>query len=398
MKKKMWDLPRDVEEEVLCRVPLTSVGLVRSTCKRWNMLSRCDRLFAKKHLAHLAAEAAKKKDHPLVVMMMNYRVELMRLNLSNNDLDVVNPEAKLIGLDGIDVGEIFHCDGLLLCIPKEDHYRLIVWNPYWGRGQLRWIEHTHNHHLLDQHLNGRLDRYTYGLGYDKSSSQYKILRFIDYPLKFVEFKIYDFNSDSWRILDLFPPDNDWCIKFDERGLSLKGNTYWFAAEAMNYDAISFLVCFDFTTETFSPPLPLPFEAFPEDILSLSSSSTSLVVLFQSVDTLEMEIWISNTIEQPNALSWNSKVFLSANINQLISPHWNFPISACFFIDQEKKVAVIFDKNAPNGTSSREIAYIFFGGGVDDDVSFLKQQVVKESADPFCYSSACYYVPSLVQLN
>ncbi|KAJ4908498.1 F-box protein [Raphanus sativus] len=389
----MWDLPRDMEEEVLCRVPLTSVGLVRSTCKRWNMLSRCDdHLFAKKHLAHLAAEAAKKKDHPLVVMMMDYRVQLMRLNLSNNkdEVVVVNPEAKLIGLDQIDVREIFHCDGLLLCIPKEDHYRLIVWNPYWGRGQLRWIEHTHNHHLLDKHLSGCLDMYTYGFGYDNSSSQYKILRFMNYP-HVVEFKIYDFNSDSWRILDLFPPDNDWRIKFDQLCLSLKGNTYWFAAEAMNYDAISFLVCFDFTTETFSPPLPLPFEAFPQDTLSLSSSSTSLVVLFQSADTWEMEIWISNTIEQPNALSWNSKVFLSANIEQRIYPH-------CFFIDQEKKVVVIFDKNAPNGTSSREIAYIFVGGGVDDDGSFLKQQVVKESAYPFCCSHGCYYVPSLVQLN
>ncbi|CAN6805934.1 unnamed protein product, partial [Brassica oleracea] len=34
-KRKMSDLPRDVEEEVLCRVPLTSLGLVRSTCRRW---------------------------------------------------------------------------------------------------------------------------------------------------------------------------------------------------------------------------------------------------------------------------------------------------------------------------------------------------------------------------
>ncbi|KAG2334137.1 hypothetical protein Bca52824_005317 [Brassica carinata] len=370
------------------------------------MLSRCDHLFANKHLAHLAAEAAKKKDHPLVVTMMNYRVELMRLDLSNEDkVVVVNPEAKLAGLDQIDVREIFHCDGLLLCIPKEDHYRLLVWNPYWGRGQPRWIEHTHNHDLVDTHLFGRLDRYSYGLGYNNSSSQYKILRFIDYPPNFVEFKIYDFNSDSWRILDLPPRPDNWNIKLGERGLSLNGNTYWFASEALNFDAICFLVCFDFTTETFSPPLPLPFEAFHDDTLILSSSSSEyppqLVVLFQSADTSEMEIWISNTIEQqPNAgLSWNSKVFLSANIEQLIHPQWLFLRSACFFIDQEKKVAVVFDKNDRSGVSTREIAYIFVGGGgVDDDGSSFKQQVVKESPYPFCYSDAFYYVPSLVQLN
>ncbi|CAN6974795.1 unnamed protein product [Brassica oleracea var. botrytis] len=389
----MSDLPRDIEEEVLCRVPLTSLGFVRSTCKSWNMLSRCDHLFANKHLAHLA----KKKDHPLVVMMIDYRVQLMRLNLSDEDeVVVVNPEAKLIGLDQIDVCTIFHCDGLLFCIPKELD-RLLVWNPYWGRGQLRWIEHTHNHHVLDRF--GRLDRYTYGLGYNNTSSQYKILRFVDYPPKFVEFKIYDFNSDSWRILDL---DKNWCINVGERGLSLKGNTYWFAT-------ISFLICFDFSTETFSLPFPLPFEAFPGDALSLSSSSSSsvggeyppqqLLVLFQSQHTLEMEIWVSNTIELPNALSWNSKVFLSANIQQLIPHRWVFMRSVSFFIDQGKKIAVFFDKNGRNGTSTREIAYIFFGGGVDDDGSCsFKQQVVKESVYPFCYSHACYYVPSLVQLN
>uniref|UniRef100_A0A0D3B129 F-box domain-containing protein n=1 Tax=Brassica oleracea var. oleracea TaxID=109376 RepID=A0A0D3B129_BRAOL len=311
-KKKMSDLPRDVEEEVLCRIPLTSLGLVRSTCRRWNMLSRCDHLFANKHLlAHLAAEAAKKKDHPLVVTMMNYRVELMRLDLSNSedDVAVVNPEAKLAGLDQIDVREIFHCDGLLFCIPKEDHYRLLVWNPYLGRGQPRWIEHTHNHDLLDKRLSGRLDS-------SKSMTSTLI------PGGFL--------------------------------ISLLVQT----TGAMNFDAICFLVCFDFTTETFSPPLPLPFEAFPDDTLILSSSSSSsvggeyplqqLVVLFQSADTLKMEIWISNTIEQPNAaLSWNSK---------------------------EKKVAVVFDKDARRGAATRDMAYIFVGGGVDDDgSSSFKQQ-------------------------
>nr|VDD35191.1 unnamed protein product [Brassica oleracea] len=262
----MLDLPRDMEEEVLCRIPMTSLRPVRSTCKRWNTLSRCE-LFAKKHLGHQV------KEDPLVVMMMDYRVGLMRLNLSTTN-DIVKPEAKLTGLDQIDVCEIFHSDGLLLCIPKY-HSRLLVWNTYWGRQQPRWIDHTHNHHEVDKHLYGHLDKYMY------------VLRFIDYPQKFVEFKIYDFNSDSWRIiLDLLPP-RDWRIRFDERGL---------------------------------------------------------VVLFQRCDTLTMEIWISTTIEQPNAVSWNPKVFLSANIKQLVHPLWQFWPFACFFIDEEKKVAVVFDKN------------------------------------------------------
>nr|VDD50121.1 unnamed protein product [Brassica oleracea] len=259
-------------------------------------LSRCG-VFAKKHLAHHAKVAEEAKEDPVVVMIMDYRVFLMRFNLSNINNNVescVNPEAKLIGPDGsdqIDVREIFHCDGLLLCIPK-DHSRLVVWNPYWG--QIRWIECTHNYHLQPNHL---VDKYTYALGYDSSSSSHKILRFSDFATMFVEFRIYEFSSDSWRILDLLP--RVWMIGYGERGLTLKGNTYWFASEIQFKN--SFLVCFDFTRETFWSHLPLPFDdAYPEDTVSLSSvREDQLVVLFQPWDILTLEIWISNKIDEPN---------------------------------------------------------------------------------------------------
>ncbi|KAG2248264.1 hypothetical protein Bca52824_087892 [Brassica carinata] len=256
----------------------------------------------------------------------------MRFNLSNINNNVescVNPEAKLIGPDGsdqIDVREIFHCDGLLLCIPK-DHSWLVVWNPYWG--QTRWIECTHNYHLQPNHL---VDKYTYALGHDSSSSSHKILRFSDFATMFVEFRIYEFSSDSWRILDLLP--RVWMIGYGERGLTLKGNTYWFASEIQFKN--SFLVCFDFTRETFWSHLPLPFEdAYPED-----------------------------TIDEPNTVSWNNKVFLSADIRQLIHPQWQFPVSASFFIEEEKKIAVAFAKDTDIQNPTREVAYII---GVDGSI-------------------------------
>ncbi|CAH8261111.1 unnamed protein product [Arabidopsis lyrata] len=36
----MSDLTQDLVEEILCRVPITSLGAVRSTCKGWNALSK----------------------------------------------------------------------------------------------------------------------------------------------------------------------------------------------------------------------------------------------------------------------------------------------------------------------------------------------------------------------
>ncbi|KAH0902623.1 hypothetical protein HID58_042126 [Brassica napus] len=323
---KMSDLPRELAEEALCRIPVTSLRPVRSTCKKCGV-------FAKKHLAHHAKVAEEAKEDPVVVMIMDYRVFLMRFNLSNINNNVescVNPEAKLIGPDGsdqIDVREIFHCDGLLLCIPK-DHSRLVVWNPYWG--QTRWIECTHNYRLQPNHL---VDKYTYALGYDSSSSSHKILRFSDFATMFVEFRIYEFSSDSWRILDLLP--RVWMIGYGERGLTLKGNTYWFASEIQFKN--SFLVCFDFTRETFWSHLPLPFDdAYPEDTVSLSS----------------------------------------VREDQLV----------------EKKIAVVFAKDTDIQNPTREVAYII---GVDGSI---KAADVRESADKVLTALVCSYVPSLSKIG
>jgi len=178
---------------VLSRVPMTSLRRLRFTCKKWNTLSRC-RSFAKKHLVCQAKVAAKKREYK-VVMMMDFRVYLMRINLQNNVELCIKRERELLFPDASDqiyVRHVFHCDGLLLCIMK-DNPRLVVCNPY--SGQTRWIETTNNPQ--------RLDAYSYALGYNSSTKSHKILSFgmmFDYVSSTsAEFKIYDFNSDSWRV-------------------------------------------------------------------------------------------------------------------------------------------------------------------------------------------------------
>ncbi|KAG7577652.1 F-box associated interaction domain, partial [Arabidopsis thaliana x Arabidopsis arenosa] len=371
------NLPRDLSEEVLCRIPLTSLRPVRSTCKKWSTLSKCGS-FAKKHLAQ--AKVAEAKEF-MVVMMMNFRVYLMRVNLQNKvESSCIKREAKLISLNDdeeVDISQVFHCDGLLLCISiTKDKTRLVVWNPYWGH--TRSIEPTHQ---FNKH-----DSYSYALGYDKSSKSHKILRGITcLNPHFDEFKIYDFNSDSWRVLDVTP---DWHLRTIHHGVSLKGNAYWFAYSETRETEDFFLVCFDFTRETFGPPLPLPFEfAVSEDAMSVSSvREEQLAVLYQPWDTLKMEIWVTSKIE-PNAVSWNSKVFLSVSLKQLIGPQFQFYLGS-FFIDEEKKVAVVFDKDYKD---KRNMAYII---GVDGS---FKEVDLGES-DARCYPLVCSYVPSLVKLN
>ncbi|CAA7028843.1 unnamed protein product [Microthlaspi erraticum] len=373
----MSNLPRDLSEEVLSRIPLTSLRKVRSTCKKWNTLSKSSFYIQKQHLGQEAKE--------LMVVVMDYSVYLMGVNLWDKE-SCIKRQGKLIfpGSDQIEVGQVFNCDGLLLCVLR-DHTRLVVWNPYCGKPL--WIELTNKLNIWPHS--------SYALGYDKSSNSYKVLRFRDYSMTGVsiDFTIHDLNSDSWRVLDITP---DWKVTFFHAGVSLNGNTYWLATKAGESDEYEdgCLVCFDFTRETFGPRLPLPFEHVLEDTVSLSvvRGGEKLAVLFQPWDTLKVEIWVTSKIE-PDAVTWESKVFLEASLKKFIHPMFQFRIrGASFFIDEEKKVAMVMDKEFVLRAvqPTRHQAYII---GVDGS---LKKVDLGEAADKRNLPLACSYLPSLIQ--
>ncbi|XP_024015010.1 putative F-box protein At5g51000 [Eutrema salsugineum] len=68
------DIPRDLIEEILSRVSITSIRAVRSTCKRWDALSK-DHSFTKKHCG-LAA-----KEFMMGIMTYDIRDCLTNVNL-----------------------------------------------------------------------------------------------------------------------------------------------------------------------------------------------------------------------------------------------------------------------------------------------------------------------------
>ncbi|XP_006412628.2 LOW QUALITY PROTEIN: putative F-box only protein 9, partial [Eutrema salsugineum] len=132
----MSDLPSELVEEILSRVPATILKRFRSICKRWKALFK-DRRFTEKN-----SGKAPKQSLILLVML----TELITFSVSNslNVADLSSIEFKVpLGLKNIThlsdsekVREVFHCGGLLLCTitPCE----LVVWNPCLG--ETRWIQ------------------------------------------------------------------------------------------------------------------------------------------------------------------------------------------------------------------------------------------------------------------
>ena len=81
------------------------------------------------------------------------------------------------------------------------------------------------------------------MGYDNKNN-HKVLRLL-YSCSTVPYEIYDFKSDSWRVLDVTP---DWNIPYKgQGGLSLKGNTYFVAQRVKEVEMRGSLICFDFTS-------------------------------------------------------------------------------------------------------------------------------------------------------
>ncbi|EFH60449.1 expressed protein [Arabidopsis lyrata subsp. lyrata] len=341
------DLPKDLAEEVLSKFPVTSLRRVRFTCKKWNTLSK-DRSFTRKHIDKEEAKKRQKKEFH-VVMMLDFRVSLFSLNLLKpNCVERLGQLISLDDADQVDISNIFHCDGFLLCTTK-DMSRLVVWNPCVG--QTIWIKPRKSFNKLDR----------YALGYDVMKN-HKVLRFVDHcnyrtePL-LREFEIYSFESDSWKVLDVNP---DWEVDFVHRGLSVDGNSYWFARDKVSIwggGHSYFLLCFDFTTERFGPRLAMPFQPFFGDTVALSSvGDNQIAVLCQrSSSPYTLKIWISSKIE-PNAVSWN-KLFLKVDMKPLTGVSFSYS-GGSFFVDEEKKVAVVLDKKIGGGFDpTRNIAYI-----------------------------------------
>ncbi|XP_010468129.1 PREDICTED: putative F-box protein At3g17620 [Camelina sativa] len=359
---KMSYLPKELVEEILSRVPVKSMRTVRLTCKTWNTLSK-----------HLGKAAPAREGELMGILLANFRVYLMSFS-HNNSESFIKPIGKLISLtnsDDIDVAFVCCCEGLLLLCTTKDKSSIVVWNMY--TGQTRWI-------CVEKYFDNdrMLILYRYALGYDKSKScsAQKILRFANrhHSERYVT-EIYEFKSNSWRVLDV---TCDWFIEYCVCGVSLKGNMYWQAASKdFEEDVPDFLLCFDFTEESFGPHLPLPFEScYYPDIVTLSAfGEEQLAVLFQPSNRYGMEIWVTTKIE-PSAVSWSK--FLA--VVDMMRPLYD----GTFLIDEKKSRVVVFD-----ATNRRYKAYIIGEKG------YFKEVDLGKIAEPYSNMPTCSYVPSAV---
>ncbi|KAG7582986.1 F-box-like domain superfamily [Arabidopsis suecica] len=371
-------LPIDIIEEIFYRIPVEYLTQFKLTCKQWFSLLK-DKRFIYKYLDLVQdQERFIRIDH--VVQIIDPVKEARSSSPIPHEFENVAQISTMV-----------HCDGLLLCRCKNERSRsckLAVWNPFLNR--IKWIEPMDFYSSND----------FYGFGYDNvCRDEYKILRIFDGELEDEseiagsyepKIQIYDFKSDSWRIVD--DTSLDWSIDPPCKGVSVKGNMYWIAHWNNRPDI--FIQSFDFSTETFKIVCDLPFKCGVLDTTALSSfRGDRLSLLHQSGETMKIEVWITNKLND-EVVSWTK--YLDVTSLDLPMLHTDQDLAhPSYFIDKNDSIMVWCEKETEDET--------------DDDVcvsvcKISKDGIVKTQVDAGrCdlrsdnrpYVCGYVYVPSLV---
>ncbi|KAG7583271.1 F-box-like domain superfamily [Arabidopsis suecica] len=373
------DLPHDLEWEILSRVPATSLKELQTTCKRWYALFR-DPRFVKNNLSKAATHVIFDNRSGYSVTEINTLIHSINLCGIQNSFDpLLGVQGKLNRLKDSEQDKISdiisHCDGLLLCDTYECG-RLVVWNPCTGQTR-----------LIQANILVISNRYVLGyVNNKKSCNSYKILTFNSLQCLVdssrAKFEIYEFNSDSWRILDDIHPD---CCPIS-KGVTLKGNAYWFASDNKS----KFILKFDFTRERLGR-LCIPFQKnYDDQIVVLSVVREEKLALLQQwfdTDSSKMNIWVTKTKidDDDKDLSWCN--FLVVDFGKVIVTSDALSYMS-FFIDEEDKMVVCSDTRI--GTKTRTSIY-FAKEGLQ-----VHQEIAQKPNK--CWPFLVSYVPSLVQIQ
>ncbi|KAL1188489.1 Protein SUPPRESSOR OF NIM1 1 [Cardamine amara subsp. amara] len=294
-------LPCELEEDILSRLPPQSLIRFRSVCKKWNSLFT-DKSFINNHMSRSRPQfilvAADSKIYSIDITHQNSidpTIELRELPSSNFPLDKSFNEKTISA-----------CDELLFFNFSYWGYDIALWNP-WLR-QVKCIENK-----------GKF-LHVFGLGYDNSRREkvYKILCLIIRQRRIV---IYECASYALKFIDT--PVHDCHLTLFQSTVSLNGNLYWVTETG------EFIQSFDFSTENFKHFCLLPcHKKHDRDKLILAVyKGDRFSLLKQSYETKKIEIWVTkkNTIDrEEEEVVW---------INFMTLPTTNLPMlgSISYFI-------------------------------------------------------------------
>ncbi|CAH8254341.1 unnamed protein product [Arabidopsis lyrata] len=326
-------LPWDLEEEILSRVPPTSLVRFKTVCKRWNSLFDNNAFINNHKMTFQFILTTRSKIYSVSV---NPKVEVRELTLNTPGL---KPQIPISLVD---------TSGFLLCGMGEG---AVVWNP-WLR-QTRCIKPEVNQPSLD----------FIGIGYDNNKRVEEIVyKTLSVYMKGSShtWKIHDFASDAWKDQEFNKEEYSRSITLGIKNrfivdltsvVSVNGTLYWVAYnddKTHDTDLFSFYVLsFNFSSEEFLKFCDLPSgKNHARDALVLSVfRKDRFSLLKQCHETKKIKIWVTkNKIDNQYGgdVKWMSFMEVSIpNMSNLVQTTFYYQPS--YFIDDKRLVICSCDE-------------------------------------------------------
>ncbi|KAF7143316.1 hypothetical protein RHSIM_Rhsim05G0173700 [Rhododendron simsii] len=229
------NLPRDIMVEVLSRLPVKSLLGLRCACKSWRSLISHPK-FAKTHLS-LASTNTDCTHHRLLLISWVPFYDAMSCSLHavlhKHSDTAIELDCPFKGPHRV-IRNMGSCDGLV-CVAVER--KVFLWNPSTRKFvTLPDAEMSYQYHPR------------YGLGYDESIDDYKVVGFFCSSICYCEVQVmvYTLRSNSWRRIGDFPPR---CFP-QGVGTFVNGALHWIVSNESNDNIVSL----DLAKETYGEVL------------------------------------------------------------------------------------------------------------------------------------------------
>ncbi|XVF62744.1 hypothetical protein PTKIN_Ptkin09bG0032800 [Pterospermum kingtungense] len=294
-------LPQDMVEEILLRLPVKSLLRFTLVSKPWGCLISSS-LFSKLHL-QLAKEDPRIRTQNLLILGLD-----RDLKLPEDCGTLLSEEAALVSLDfparepHQHVEILGSCNGLVALISVMNlsvTKNLFIWNP-----STRDYKKLPEHRLPSVYS---LHRYFYGLGYDSTSDDYKLLfgREASPNFPIINSAIFSLRKNSWRTIENPPSHHNY--GHTQPGVFVNGALHWPIREKKPL-ARREISAFDLNREKFHV-LSVPHDCI--DLAVLGVVKDKLCIIFPDSSLSATEFWVME--DYGNEGSWTELLRIKTNL-------------------------------------------------------------------------------------
>ncbi|CAH2051483.1 unnamed protein product [Thlaspi arvense] len=272
-------LPWELEEEILSRLPPKSLYRFRIVCKRWNRVCE-DKTFQNNHLS---------RSRPQFIFLTRskgYSIDIINPNS-------IDPKIELLELHSspitpLDYTTITTCDELLFYYDRYGPWKTLLWNP--------WLRQVKRIFKIEEFI-------IFGLGYDNSRPE-KVYKIWGYSFRRHNegTAIYDCASRALKFI--YTRVKKRSAKVERKIVSLNGNLYWIPLNDETRDE-HIIRSFDFSTESIKTFCLLPCQKnHPYDELLLAVfKRDGFSLLKQCYSTKKIEVWVTKNKIDKEEVAW-----------------------------------------------------------------------------------------------